>query len=219
MMLEMLWAQGVVTISARDGRERIWDLAERILPVTPTPPPDEVARGLVDRQLAAFGVARAGELTGIFEARPPGATEALSELVEQGRAVPVVIDGLRGTWYAHAHTLEAPFAPRTTVLSPFDRLIHNRRRAVELFRFDYKLEIYVPPAKRQYGYYVLPVLAGDRLVGRIDPQFDRTDGTLHVKGRWIEPGAPAGADQAVDRAIADLAAWLGASGVATAPER
>ncbi len=88
MMLEMLWAQGVVTISARDGRERIWDLAERILPVTPTPPPDEVARRLVDRQLAAFGVARPGELTGIFEARPPGAAEALAELVEQGRAAP-----------------------------------------------------------------------------------------------------------------------------------
>ena len=216
MMLEMLWAQGVVTISARDGRERIWDLAERILPITPTPPPDEVARRLVDRQLAAFGVARPGELTGIFEARPPGAAEALAELVEQGRAVPVVIDGLRGTWYAHIAALEAPFHPRTTVLSPFDRLIHDRRRATQLFRFDYKLEIYVPPARREYGYYVLPVLDGDRLVGRIDPLYDRADRTLLIKGRWIEPGAPAGSDEAIDRAIADLAAWLGAGRVATA---
>ena len=127
-----------------------------------------------------------------------------------------MIDGLRGTWYAHIDALEAPFRPRTTVLSPFDRLIHDRRRATQLFRFDYKLEIYVPPAKREYGYYVLPVLDGDRLVGRIDPLFDRADRTLLIKGRWIEPGAPAGSDEAVDRAIADLAAWLGAGRVATA---
>jgi uncharacterized protein YcaQ len=214
MMLEMLWAQGIVTISARDGRERIWDLAERILPVTPPPPPAEVARRLVDRQLRAFGVARAGELTGIFEARPPGAAEALAELVELGAARPAVIEGLRGTWYAHADALDASFAARATVLSPFDRLIHNRRRAQELFGFDYKLEIYIPPAKRQYGYYVLPVLHGDRLIGRIDPLYDRTAQTLQIKGRWIEPGAPAGSDEAVDRAIADLAGWLCASRVA-----
>src|SRR5205085_12647053 len=138
MMLEKLWAQGIVTISGRDGRERTWDLAERLLPVTPTPPADQVARQLVDRQLRAFGVARAGELTGIFEARPPGASEALAELVETGHAVPAVIEGLRGTWYAHAAALNAPFAPRATVLSPFDRLIHDRRRAQQLFGFDYK---------------------------------------------------------------------------------
>jgi uncharacterized protein YcaQ len=216
MMLEMLWAQGIVTISARDGRERIWDLAERILPVTPTPPPAEVARRLVDRQLRAFGVARAGELTGSFEARPPGAAEALAELVELGAARPAVIEGLRGTWYAHADALDAPFAARATVLSPFDRLIHNRRRTQELFGFDYKLEIYIPPAKRQYGYYVLPVLHGDRLVGRIDSAFDRASQTLRVNGTWLEPGAPDGSAEAVARAVDDLAAWLRTTRVATA---
>jgi uncharacterized protein YcaQ len=217
MMLEALWAQGVVAVAARDGRERLWDLADRVLPVAEARTPHEIAVELTDRQLRALGVARSGEFGLAFDGKTPRFAEALRELVAGGRVRPVVIDGLKGDWYAHVKALAAPLTPRTTVLSPFDGLIHDRRRASALFGFDYRLEIYVPPAKRRHGYYVLPVLKGDRLIARIDPAFDRASQTLHVKSTWIEPDAPAGSDEAVSHAIDDLAAWLGATEVVRAP--
>jgi uncharacterized protein YcaQ len=217
MMLEALWAQGVVTIAARNGRERLWDLADRVLPVAEARTPHEIALELIDRQLRAFGVARSGEFGLAFDGPTPGFAEALRELTARGRVRPVAIDGLKGDWYVHPQALEAPFTARRTVLSPFDRLIHDRRRASQLFGFEYKLEIYVPAAKREYGYYVLPVLHGDRLIGRIDPVFDRAEQTLHVKGTWIEPGAPDGSDEAISHAIHNLAGWLGATQVIRAP--
>ena len=102
---------------------------------------------------------------------------------------------------------------RTTFLSPFDRLIHDRARTEALFGFHYRLEMYVPKAKREYGYYVLPILRGDRLIGRIEPAFDRKTGVLHVHGVFAEPGAPAGAGRGVASATMRLAKWLGATDV------
>lgn len=211
MMLEALFARGDVTIVGRDGGERLWDLAERRLPVADRLPPGEVTRRLVEDQLRAFGIARAREFGNAFDGhREPQADAVIARLERAGRIRRVAIDGVAGTWFAHAEALEAPFVPRATVLSPFDRLIHDRRRARTLFGFDYKLEIYVPRDRREYGYYVLPVLAGDRLVGRIDPAFDREASTLRVHGVWLEPDAPDGAREAVGRAVDELAAWLGA---------
>ncbi|MFL6051199.1 MAG: DNA glycosylase AlkZ-like family protein [Gaiellales bacterium] len=91
---------------------------------------------------------------------------------------------VKGEWQAHPDISDEPVGDRVTVLSPFDRLIHDRRRAEALFGFRYRLEMYVPPAKREYGYYVLPVLRGDRIVGRIEPRFDRRTGDMQVLGRW-----------------------------------
>ena len=91
---------------------------------------------------------------------------------------------VKGEWQAHPDIAERPVDDRVTVLSPFDRLIHDRARAEALFGFRYRLEMYVPPAKREYGYYVLPVLRGDRIVGRIEPRFDRRTGEMQVLGRW-----------------------------------
>lgn len=109
-------------------------------------------------------------------------------------------------WEAHPDAVDAPVPDRVTFLSPFDRLIHDRDRAEALFDFRYRLEMYVPKAKREYGYYVLPILLGDRLVGRIEPRFDRKTRTLEVLGAW-------GDTSRVDEALAGLAAFLGAEAI------
>ena len=116
----------------------------------------------------------------------------------------------RGGWVAHPEAMDGPVADRVTFLSPFDRLVHDRARAEALWEFFYRLEMYVPKAQREYGYYVLPILRGDRLVGRIEPVFDRRDGVLRVHGLWWERGVePA----ALDAPLASLAAFLGADRV------
>jgi uncharacterized protein len=215
MMLEVLWAKGEVMIAGREGGDRLWDLAERRLPVNgPRRPSRELARRVLERQLRAAGIATTGQFG--FEldgARPAGWERTLGDLVMEGVAVPAAIDGLPGEWYAHAELLGRPFRPRTTLLSPFDDLIANRARTERLFGFRYRLEIYVPKAKREYGYYVLPILHGDRLVGRIDPRFDRRTGVLNLNAVFAEDDAPAGAGPAVARTIEELATWLGAADV------
>jgi len=118
-----------------------------------------------------------------------------------------------GRWHAHPEVADAPVPDRVTLLSPFDRLIHDRARAEALFGFRYRLEMYTPKAKREYGYYVLPILRGDRLVGRLEPVFARRERRLVVNGVWPEPGQPF--DEAEVRAATErLAAWLGAESVA-----
>ncbi|MDQ2984340.1 MAG: winged helix DNA-binding domain-containing protein [Actinomycetota bacterium] len=112
----------------------------------------------------------------------------------------------RGEWRAHPDVDDAPVPDRVTLLSPFDRLIHDRDRAEALFDFRYRLEMYVPPAKREYGYYVLPILVGDRLVGRVEPRLDRKAGTLEVLGAW-------GDTSRLDEALDGLAEFLGADRV------
>jgi uncharacterized protein YcaQ len=118
-----------------------------------------------------------------------------------------------GQWLAHAEALDGAVPDRVTLLSPFDRLIHDRDRAEALFDFRYRLEMYVPRAKREYGYYVLPILVGDRLVGRVEPRLDRNTGTLEVLGAW-------GDTSRLDEALTSLAGFVGAERVgACLPER
>ena len=106
-------------------------------------------------------------------------------------------------WQAHADATDGPVPDRATLLSPFDRLVHDRDRAEALWDFHYRLEMYVPKAKREYGYYVLPLLVGDRIVGRAEPRFDRKTKTLELLGAW-------GDTSRLDEVMGELGAWLGA---------
>jgi hypothetical protein len=145
--------------------------------------------------------------------------ETLAELTAQGALERVAVQGLRGDWYAAGEDLErldalSPGA-RTVALSPFDNLLCDRARSAELFGFDHRLEIYVPAAKRRWGYYVLPILHRERLVARADAVLDRDAGLLRVKALFHEPDVartPA-LERAIGRALERLAAWRGAAGV------
>ena len=215
-LLEFLWAQGKVLVSARRGQERVWDLAERVVPPAPKlSPRDAVLAHLEQRfrqlgPMTASGYKRVPLLRGL-----PPVADAFARLVGDGVLVGHEIDGVRGTWYVHRDLLEPPrpFRGRTTLLSPFDPLVYDRTRAQGLWSFRYKLEIYVPAAKREFGYYVLPILHRDRLVGRIDPLFDRKAAVLRVNEVYAEEGAPENAGAAVAKAIRELARWLRASDV------
>jgi uncharacterized protein YcaQ len=188
-MLEFLWARGEVAVTRRHGNERIWDLGARVLPnETSTIPAAEAKRILAERRLRSLGIAR------------PKSVGAIG--------TPVEVEGVKGPWVADAELLELPFAGRSALLSPFDRLVYDRERALALFGFDYKLEIYVPQAKRRWGYYVLPVLHGDRLVARVDVKADRKENVLTVPALHIEVGATAADVDASRSELQALAEWL-----------
>ncbi len=214
-MLDELWFGGEVMIVGRDGPQRLWDLAERSLPAEqPRRPQREVAREIVERQLRARGLATVGAFGWAFDGRPPGWERALAELTREGVAVPARVEGLDGTYYAHAELLDLPWRPRTVLLSPFDDLVSQRDHTEALFDFFFRLEIYVPKAKRRWGYFVLPLLHGDRLIGRADAAFDRGTRVLRLPSVHMEPSAAASHGHAARRAIDELARWLGATDIA-----
>ena len=172
MLLDLLWFKGEVMIVGRAGQQRLWDLAGRSLPVTEQRwTQQQVARRVLEGRLRASGVGTTGQFIDAFDGRVPGWERALRDLVREGVAVPARIQGIdKGEWYAHADVLAQPWRPRTVALSPFDDLVSDRAHTEALFDFFFRLEIYVPKAKRQWGYFVMPILHGDRLIGRIDPR-------------------------------------------------
>ena len=209
-MLDALWAIGEVAIVGREGQERIWGLAKDWYPKSVRPAPArEVAHEVTSRLLATRGLARLKDFGSGFDGRPEGWEKALADLVRGGKAEEVTVDGLKGTFYVWRPLLERRFRGRTAVLSPFDRLIHDRVRSRELFGLDYLLEIYVPPAKRRWGYYVLPVLDGDRFVARFDARREPDTSTFRVLALHAEPGATAESGRVVAREVKRLAKWLG----------
>lgn len=214
-MLEILQRMGVIAIARREGAVRWWDRFERVVPVTDVPDLSdlEVARALIERQLRARGVIRRGK-AGPLDYGEPERPAGEAALIADGTAVPVDIDGVKGAWLAHADGLReldaGAWSPRTTMLGPFDPLIHDRARTLELFAFDYAFEMYHPAATRRYGPYTLAVLDGERPIGRLDAFHDRARGTFVVRGIWTENEAPLTARASIDAAIAELAAWLDA---------
>ena len=198
-MLEFLMMRGEVAISGRVGRERIWDLAERVYPAdVEVPPVEEAERLKNERRLSALGIARAK------------ATKMPVEPIDVGEAgEPAVVEGVKGEWRVDPAALGADFEGRTALLSPFDRLVHDRARAQELFDFEYVLEMYKPAAKRRWGYFALPVLHGDRLVGKVDAAADRKASVLRVNAIHEDVKFTREISKGVQAELEDLAAWLG----------
>ncbi|MEP6758931.1 MAG: crosslink repair DNA glycosylase YcaQ family protein [Actinomycetota bacterium] len=213
MLLDILWFQGKVMIVGRDGQQRIWDLASRSLPKVPPRPAASAVNEWVERRVRARGVTRLERVGYLFDGDLPGRERAIREHLRTGLIVPIEVDGLRGVWFTHRELLDTAFRGRTVVLSPFDELISDRDRAEQLFDMYYRIEIYVPKAKRRWGYYVLPVLRGDRLVGRIDPTFDRKENILRINAIHMQEDERPGDREAVDHVIEELRRWLGASEV------
>ena len=197
-MLEFLQARGQVAIAGRVGRERLWDLPERVYPAdVEIPSLEEAERIKNERRLAALGIARAQ------------AREMPMEPIHVGEAgEPAVVEDVKGEWRVHPAYLHDGFKGRTALLSPFDRLIHDRVRTEELFEFEYSLEMYKPAAKRRWGYFALPILHGDRLVGKLDATADRKASVLRVHAIHEDVSFSATLTKAVLKEIDDLAAWL-----------
>ncbi|HYV01780.1 MAG TPA: crosslink repair DNA glycosylase YcaQ family protein [Actinomycetota bacterium] len=226
-MLDVLWTQGTVVVAGRAGPFRLWDLAERWFPEwTPRRglPEREIVRRAAQHSLRALGVASPTQIQNHFTLAVYAG--ALGELATKGTIVPVRLtdQGARvpGSWFVHEDDVDllAPdrWEGRTTLLSPFDNLIIDRKRTELLFGFRFRMEIYVPQHLRQHGYYVLPVLHGDRLIGRIDPRMDRGRGELVVNAVHVEPDSPTdrATARAVRDALADLAAFVGATRISFA---
>lgn len=228
-MLAGLWLRGVLVVARREAGRRWWDLAERWLPSwTPrqTLSDRQVVLQAAQRSLRALGIARMRDIDRHFIAgRYPGLPAVLESLENERRIERVEVrDGSSvwpGTWYVHADDLPLldrlqadRWKPRTTLLSPFDNLIRDRDRTRLLWGFDYTIEIYTPAAKRKYGYYVLPILHGDQLIGRIDPILDRKQQQLTLRAVHAEPGLRSGdAAESVVSAITQLATFVGAKKV------
>jgi uncharacterized protein len=197
MMLDKLVQRGEVAAAGGTGRERLWDLASRVYPDDPVPAVEEAQRLLDERRLSALGIARAK------------GTKLPLEPVDVGDAgEPAVVEGVRGQWRVDPAQLGRPFAGRAALLSPFDRLLADRKRMGELFDFDYILEMYKPVEQRRWGYYALPVLYGDRLVGKLDARADRDAGVLRVAAVHEDVPFSKAMSAAVDRELRDLARWL-----------
>ncbi len=196
-LLELMVLRGEVAIAGRLGNHRLWDLAGRVYPDDPVVPRDDALRIRNERRLRALGIARA---------RGPECPVEPADVGEVGE--PAVVDGVKGIWRVDPALLGQPFAGRAALLSPFDRLVHDRKRMVELFGFDYQLEMYKPAAKRRWGYFALPILYGDSLVGKLDTTADRNGGVLRVDVIHRDVPFDAALSGAVHDEIADLARWL-----------
>jgi uncharacterized protein len=214
-MLDFLFVEGVLTVSGRAGSERLWELSERWFPAwTPRDPlpPDERADLAVEHALRALGPATPQQIQLHFiRGGHRDLDGSLRRLTQSGRVMAVEVRGLKGAWHVHRDTLpllERPWRPRTVLLSPFDNLIADRRRTALLFGFDYTIEIYVPAAKRKRGYYAMPVLAGDRLAGTVDPRYERLSRRLIVNKVTLEPGEKL--TPSIRRAVSELGKFVGA---------
>ncbi|VFR55077.1 FIG074102: hypothetical protein [plant metagenome] len=217
----LFWAGHVTTATRRNSFERVYDLPERVLPAQvlalPTPDETEAHRALLRQAARSLGVATASDLRDYFRLPAPETKARLAELVEDGSLQAVKVEG----WPQTAYLDPAARLPRriegNALLAPFDPLIWERDRVKRLFGMHYRIEIYVPAARRTHGYYVLPFLMDGALRARVDLKADRPRGTLLVQGAHAEPEAPAETAGRLAEELRAMAAWLGLESVAVQP--
>ena len=222
--LEVLFTAGALMIARRDNFQRVYDLAERVLPGWHDgrlPAMADAERSLLLKTVKALGLAKASWIGDYFRTRAPRLDPAT--LVAEGALLRIAVDGWNEPVYLHPDHLNlarqaaagALVASATTILSPFDPVVWDRRRALELFGFDYRLECYTPEHKRRYGYFTLPILRRGALVGRVDAKAHRRDGVFELKALALEPGVRTSARFTADiaGAVRRLANWHGCPAV------
>ena len=197
-MVDFMVQRGEVAAAGRRGAERLWDLADRIYPDDEPIAYEEALRLRNERRLRSLGIARARAAESPAE---PNDVRTAGETA--------VVDGVKGKWQVDPELLDQPFTGRAVLLSPLDRLVFDRKRMTELFEFDYQLEMYKPAAKRRWGYWAMPILCGDRLIGKLDATADRKAGVLRVDAIHEDAPFTKATAAAVHDEIEDLADWLG----------
>jgi len=209
----LFWAGDLSVAGRRNGFERVYDLTERVVPAAilaaPTPSVDDAHRELVRMASRALGVATRADISTYFYLAAAPTTTAIKHLVEDGDLIPVAVEGWKERAYVAAGAAQPRRVAARAVLAPFDSLVFDRARVERLFGMRYRIEIYTPPPKRVYGYYVMPFLLGETLVGRVDLKADRAGGALIVQAAWAESGVDR---TAVAGALAEelrvMAGWL-----------
>lgn len=212
--LEWLFWTGRIAVASRKNFERFYDLPERVIPPqilnAPTPAVDDAQRELLRIASRSLGVATAGDLKDYFRIKGPAAQQRIDELVEAGELRRVAVQGWNSPAYLHPEAAIPRWVRARTLLSPFDSLVWYRDRTDRLFNFYLRLEIYTPAPKRVFGYYVLPFLLGEHLVGRVDLKSDRKNGALLVHGAFAEDGRrPDAVAAELAPELQRLAGWLG----------
>jgi uncharacterized protein len=212
-VLEALFLRGALAAAGRrKDFSRVYDLAERLIPPehrTRAVEYDDGRRALLLQAARALGVGSAKDLADYFRMPVTQARPRLRELVESGGLQEVRVEKWRETAYLDPQARLPKTLDAAALLSPFDPLIWCRPRVARLFNFDYRVEIFIPPARRRHGFYVMPFLLGDRLVARVDLKSDRTAGRLRVLGVWYEGPKTARVTEALSTELGTLAGWLG----------
>lgn len=217
--LEYLFVFGEVVTAGRKGFERVYALPEQVLPahlLGAGIPELDAQRELVRRALVAHGVGTAKDIADYYRLYVATATRLLDELVEAGEAVKVRVEGWKAPGYLAAGARIPRRIETAALLSPFDPVVWERDRTERMFGFRYRIEIYTPAPQRVFGYYTLPLLVDDGVVGRIDLKSDRQAGVLRVQSAWREPHAPAAVEERVVPVLREIAAWQGLGEVTVA---
>jgi len=219
MLLAILQRRGEVVVAGRQRGQKLFAVADGWFDGVRPLAAKTLAREATLRALRAIGLATPQHFRWYYGFNRHITKDAVASLERDGEIVRVEVEGVRGTFYTASDVerrlrrLRDEWEPRTTLLSPFDNLIMDRARTEQLFGYRYRMEIYVPPHLRKLGYWAMPVLHGDRIVGSVDPRFERARGELVVNKVVLQPGAPRTAMRAIRGAVDELAEWLGAAKV------
>jgi uncharacterized protein YcaQ len=223
--LETLFRWGDLVSAGRSRFERVYALPEQVFPTELLDrfvPAADAHRALIAQAARAHGIGTVKDLADYFRLRTEPTRAAIAELEDAGELLPVEVpgwgrNGAPGAAWLHRDARLPRRIDAAAVLSPFDPVVWERARALRMFDFHYRIEIYTPKEKRQFGYYVLPVLLGDTLVGRVDLKNDRQAGVLRVQASWAEPGAPADTAARLAEVLRRTAAWQGLGDIEVVP--